>query len=91
MAGNSEPIIDEVIRTVAAYTGNDPRELPPLITAIDPDVLETLFGTEADEVGTPPRRTLIFGYAGCSVRIDSAGCITVTERQQFPQSGPLCN
>lgn len=91
MAGNSEPLIDEVIRTVAAHTGNEPRELPPLFTVIDPDVLEMLFGAETDVVGSPPQRTLIFRYAGCSVRVESAGSVTVTEQQQFPQSGPVCN
>jgi hypothetical protein len=42
----TEPTITErVVWAVAAETGRDPLELPPLYEAIDPDALDTAFRT----------------------------------------------
>ena len=51
-----------VIETVAAVTGTDPIELPPLYDAIDPDALNSLF--EPHERRTDSDLRVEFSYNG---------------------------
>lgn len=82
MTGGADSITEEVILSVASQTGTDSMELPPLIEAINPDVLELLFDRDTTDGIRRSDRTLIFTYAGCTVHIESGNNITITEHEQ---------
>lgn len=66
-----------VVRTVAAYSGRPPKELPPLFEVVDPDALDLLFQPLDD--GTPRQGGAVaFEYAGYHVRIDFDGRVDVS-------------
>lgn len=61
-----------VVELVAAETGKDPLELPPLSTVVDPEALDRLFTDEA-----PPEASVRFEFAGCHVSVTADGVVTV--------------
>jgi hypothetical protein len=67
-----------VIEAVAAATGRDPMELPPLYRTVDPEAVDALFGG-AD--GDPERDVFLsFTYAGAAVTVDDGGELTARPR-----------
>lgn len=70
-----------VVEAVAAAEGVDPTELsPPLYTAIDPDVLDSIF---SDGRGAHPTGQLVFEYLGYEVTVRPDGEVSVAD----PDSG----
>ncbi len=62
-----------IVEAVAAVTGREPTELPPLQRSVDTDGLDSLLMGAAD--GTHAHFT--FEYGGVGVAIDAAGGLTV--------------
>lgn len=62
-----------VVTAVGEAKGVHPLELPPLYGAIDPDVLESVVGSEVGD-----EYWLAFSYSGHRVEVESSGIITVT-------------
>lgn len=60
---------------VAAATGHEPTELPPLYESIDADALEALISGQA--VSTDGSARVTFAYAGVEVTVRSSGEIEV--------------
>lgn len=63
-----------VVEAVAAASGVDLEELPPLYDAIDPDLLDGAF----DRAGT---ELLVFLYADYVVRLDGDRVVSLYERE----------
>lgn len=64
-----------VVETVAAATGTDPFELPPLHNYVGTDALEALLASASR---TPEHDFLLsFRYAGTTVRVDGSGRVSV--------------
>lgn len=63
--GRNEQPSDVVVMAVAAETGRDPLELPPLSDTVDPAGLNSLF----DSAGVPDSVLVSMTYAGYDVRI----------------------
>lgn len=61
-----------VVELVAAETGLDPLELPPLGNTVDPEALDRLF---AD--GAATEASAQFRFAGCRVSVSADGMVTV--------------
>ncbi|MDQ2052430.1 HalOD1 output domain-containing protein [Natronolimnohabitans sp. A-GB9] len=61
---NEQPS-DVVVMAVAAETGHDPLELPPLSDTVDPAGLNDLF----DSAGVPDSVLVSMTYAGYDVRV----------------------
>lgn len=61
-----------LVEAVAAHAGIDPLELPRLFDVIDPEALDALVTSMADGEVT-------FEFAGCAVKVDSSGTISVTD------------
>lgn len=55
---NHEPITELVIDAVAAVSGQDPLDLPPLYEAVDPDALELV----VREPNAAPTRSCFVGF-----------------------------
>ncbi len=53
------PITEVIIDALAAVSGKDPLDLPPLYEAIDPDALELI----VREPNTAPTRSCFVGFA----------------------------
>lgn len=73
---------EAVISAVATLTGEDPVEMPPLYTAIDPDALDALFRPTR----TGPRRgdrRLEFAFNGHEVTVKSCGVIVVDPLEEI--------
>jgi hypothetical protein len=68
-----------VVTAVAAAKGVDETELPPLFHAVDPDALDSLFGTGPVGSDRPrPSGTVEFRYAGYAVSVDAAGQVDLS-------------
>lgn len=70
----SEPISMAIVSTVAAASGTDSRDSPPLYAAVDPDALDDLVSAAN---GTDLRIT--FTYNEYRVAVDGDGHIAVTD------------
>ncbi len=55
---NQQPITEVIIDAVAAVSGTDPLELPPLYEAVDPDALELI----VREPNVAPTRSCFVGF-----------------------------
>lgn len=73
-----ESASEAVIRAVAAAAGDDPTEMPPLYTVVDPDALDALWPTSTDSDRTPT--TVEFAFHGYLVRLTGEGDLSVFER-----------
>lgn len=62
-----EPVSRTIVAAVAAHTGTDPLELEPLYDTVDPDALDSLFGTGEDQSST----RVAFTYCGCDVVVST--------------------
>jgi hypothetical protein len=67
-----EPVTSTVLTAVQSVDGRSPRELAPLARYVDPDALETLFGSNGDKAAH-----FSFEYDGYTVHIDGAGHVSV--------------
>lgn len=69
-----------VVEAVAAATGYDPYDVPPLYEVVDPDALDDLFSPKHD--GTPRRAGRVtFPLAGCNVTVTGHGEVVVRQRE----------
>lgn len=71
-----EEVSDAVIAAVADATGEDPIELEPLYSVVDPDALNSLFRGSTDASATTME--LRFSMAGCRVVVRGDGDVDVT-------------
>jgi len=69
-----------IVETVAAATGREPTDLPPLQGAVDTDALETVLTEGADEPAEPI--WVSFSYSGVHVTVGTDGIIEV----KFPET-----
>lgn len=77
-----DPPSRAVVAAVAEAEGVDPTELsPPLYTAIDPDVLDTIFQAGSDPEGTGH---LVFEYLGYEVTVLPDGEVRVEDPTSEP-------
>lgn len=67
-----------VVTSVAAVTGDEPADLPPLYDYVDPDALEALVGSTG-RGGDPARTEVTFPFGGCTVTVRGDGTIAVAE------------
>lgn len=66
-------VSETVIETVAKATGVDPLDLQPLYEVVDPDALDTLFGSS----DRSSRSVAIdFSFGGCRVTVRADGEVT---------------
>lgn len=73
-----DPVSMAVVEAVAAREGVDPVELsPPLNDAIDPDALDSLFSSRADE--SAGIESLQFEFCGYTVTLSGDGDVTLEE------------
>lgn len=80
-----ERISTAVVDAVAAATGRDPLELPPLYDAIDLEVLDRLF--RVDDTGC--RRfsgRIEFTVAGCDVTVHADGRVVAVPTGSIAES-----
>lgn len=61
-----------VVELVAAETGKDPLELPPLATVVEPEALDRLF---TDDTST--EASVQFPFSDCHVSVTADGVVTV--------------
>jgi len=74
--GASESVSTAVVRAVSAVEGRDLQSLQPLADVLDPEALDTLFGSRED--GPPPLDgRLTFVYSKCWVTVDNGEYLTL--------------
>lgn len=73
---HTRPASEAILSAVVAATGNDPLELPPLYSVIDPDALDALFETPTPGA-SKQRLTVTFEYADCRVSAKAHGTVVV--------------
>lgn len=72
----NESATTAVIRAVSAMTGRTHSSLQPLNEVIDPDALDLLFESRANDVPQSGER-LTFTYSSCRITIDNGGLLTI--------------
>lgn len=73
---HTRPASEAILTAVATATENDPLELSPLYSVIDPDALDALFDPPAYD-GPDQRLTVTFEYADCRVSAKAHGTVVV--------------
>jgi len=63
--------VSDIVETVAAQTGRDPTELPPIYDAIDPDALSRFVES------TDSTASLEFHYCGNIVTVSGSGAVDI--------------
>ena len=64
-----------VVEAVGEQTETDPTDLPPLHGVVDPDGLDSLFDTNAENDSSTGR--VVFEYHGCRVIVSGDGTVAV--------------
>ena len=72
----TRPASEAILSAVVAATGNDPLELPPLYSGIDPDALDALLDPPA-YAASKQYLTVTFEYADCQVSAKAHGTVVV--------------
>lgn len=72
----NESATTAVIRAVSAVTGRTRSSRQPLNEVIDPDALDLLFESRANDVPRSGAR-LSFTYSSCRITIDNDECLTI--------------
>ncbi|MFO7925494.1 MAG: HalOD1 output domain-containing protein [Halobacteriota archaeon] len=80
-----ESISTAVARAVSAVEGCEPRSLRPLAEVLDPDALDTLFGSRADGTSRSGGH-LTFVYSKCRITVDNGEYLTLQ-----PIDPRICN
>jgi hypothetical protein len=83
--GAAESVSTAVVYAVSAVEGCDPRSLRPLADVLDPDALDSLFGSRGDGTLRPGGR-LTFVYSNCRITVDNGEYITLQ-----PINSQICN
>ncbi len=65
----------EIIRKIAAVTGEEPTELPPIYDTIDPEALDKIVNSVASE-----DFEIEFVYGDYRVMIDETGVVTIDNK-----------
>ena len=76
-----------VVRAVASILGEEPTDLPPLTTVVDPDGLARILMPSAG-MGPPPDLTVSFTYEGCFVTVTRSGSIEVVPPEPDADGNP---
>jgi len=85
--GPGEPVSTAVVRAVSTIRDCEPSELGDLSRCVDPNALDSLFGTLDD--GTPRTGgTVSFVYSDCRIRIDNDEYLTVEPLDDRPFDAP---
>ncbi|WP_458190852.1 HalOD1 output domain-containing protein [Haladaptatus sp. NG-WS-4] len=74
----TEPSI-AVVDTVAADTGREPTDIPPLYNSIYPDALDALL--TATRNGSVPDVRVTFTYDGMDITVTGGGTVTAREKR----------
>ena len=79
--GNNEskPVSEAVIDAVVAHTGEDPLEMDPLHSAVDPDALDKLFSRRSNRRQQRGDISVFFSFNGYEITVWSYGTIRVSE------------
>ncbi|WP_256476691.1 HalOD1 output domain-containing protein [Haloplanus pelagicus] len=87
--GANESVSTAVVCAVSAVEGREPRSLRPLTDVLDPDALDTLFGSRHDVTARPGGR-LTFVYSKCWVTVDNGEYLTLRpiDPRISDESGP---
>lgn len=73
-ADDEQPAL-QIVETVAAVTGTDPREMQPLSEVINPDAINQLYrGVDDRQSGLQTT----FRFEGCTVTLHASGRIRVS-------------
>jgi len=74
---STEKPSQKIVELIADLEGVQPTELtPPLYSVIDPDALDSLFHSSADDSGSEGH--ICFRYRGYLIRVQSNGDIEIT-------------
>lgn len=79
---------DAVVDAIAAVSGEDPRDLPPLFESIDPDALDLLFRRRRGTDG-PSGTVLGFSVGDWNVFVRDDGRIRVCDPTGPPAPSPV--
>jgi hypothetical protein len=63
--------VTDIVETIAAQTGRDPTELPPIYDAIDPDALSRFVES------TDSTASIEFHYCGNEVTVSGSGAVDI--------------
>lgn len=83
--GADESTSDAVKRAVSAVEGRDPDSLRPLEDVLEPEALDTLFGSQSNDAQRPGGR-VSFVYSKCSVTVDNGEYLTLELIEPQPRS-----
>lgn len=75
----SDRISRTVVEAVAEAEGDDPTNLTPLYTVVDPDALESLFQTQTPNPDGQVDGEIRFTYCGYEVRVTAAGEVDLAD------------
>lgn len=70
-------VVEQIVERICDLEGSEPRELPPLYDAIDPDALEALLGSAADRPDASVEVT--FSYSTYTVTATDDGEVRVRD------------
>lgn len=77
---DAETTSEAVLSAVAAASGVDVMDLPPLFEAVDPDALDSLFQADTDS-NRVPVGYVRFEYYGYEVIVDENNDVTLERKQ----------
>lgn len=75
--GSDESLPVRIVMAVAALRETDPKTLPPLAEAIDPDGLAGVIDSLRDTSDGTGDGFVEFAYDGCTVRVRANGDVTI--------------
>ena len=75
--GQSERMVSAVVSGVAACTGREVTDLPPLYDVVDPEALEQVFASPPGFRRRSNDKRIVFTYAGCEIVIGGDDGLTV--------------
>lgn len=81
----AESVSTAVVRAVSAVEGCEPCSLRPLTAVINPDALDVLFASMADDTPRTGGR-LSFVYSQCRVTVDNGEYLTVQLLENAPRT-----
>jgi len=75
----SKPVSEAVIDAVVAHTGEDPLEMEPLHSTIDPDALDKLFNRRPSRRQQAGDISVVFSFNGYEITVWSYGTIRISD------------
>lgn len=84
MVQTENSVSTRVVETVARVSDTESQALPPLHEAIDTDALDALYADAGADSAERAAPTVLFSYAGYTVRVQSATDIEAREPSVEP-------